>query len=184
MTARRSFERLLSMGLIAQNEHGAAQIEHENAQNEQISKEERTKEENINNKKSGVVIDHTTHTTFSSFFNLFSPNGEFKSYEKSCKKIWQTMPQDWRKLAVEKAPAAAEGRNPYYYLSDEDFLKSDSPQRAAKPQWLSGDEIDSRLRDGIPLAVCRNPETGMFGTVTKDDADKFKLTILRTMKPC
>ena len=94
------------------------------------------------------------------------------------------MPQDWRKLAVEKAPAAAEGRNPYYFLSDEDFLKSDTPKRTAKPQWLSGDEIDSRLRDGIPLAVCRNPETGMFGTVTKDDADKFKLTILRTMKPC
>ena len=63
-------------------------------------KEPKKKKENINKKESGVVTDHTTHTTFSSFFNLFSPNGEYKTYEHECKKLWQNMPESWKSLAV------------------------------------------------------------------------------------
>ena len=182
MTARRSFERLLSMGLIAQNEHGAAQIEHENAQNEPKIKEERTKEENII-KESGVVTDHTTHTTFSSFFKLFSPNGEYKTYEHECKKLWQNMTESWRILAQSRARLFMD-RNPLFYLRDEDFLRVGETAKnktRSSPQWLTGGQQDECLRAGIILAVCRNPETGKFGTVTKEDAEKFNLNILREM---
>jgi len=109
-TARRCFERLISLGLIAQNAQGYAQIAQSSAQNAQNPKEKGTEKENINKEKSGVVIDHTTHTTFLDFFNIFSPNGEYKTYEKSCQKIWQKMPEDWRKQAVDMANFKAQSK--------------------------------------------------------------------------
>lgn len=186
-TAKRTFLRLLSMGVIVQNAQNTVQIAHETVQIATNSKEERTKEENINNKKSSVVENPTTqHTTFSSFFNLFSPNGEYRTYEKKCKQLWETLPESWKNLAVGRAGQFMD-RNPLFYLQDEDYLHIGEPadkNKKSSPQWLTGEQQDECLRAGIVLAVCRNPETGMFGTVTKEDADKFKLTILRTMQPC
>ena len=166
-TASRSLQRLIGRGLVLQN--GAN------------FKEERTKEENINIKE--VVVKDNNTPTFFDFFNLFSPNGEFKSYEKACKKIWDKIPQDWRQLAIQKARDSTPGRNPYYFLADEDFLRVGPKNETTiqKPTWLTGEEIDAALRAGIPLAVCRNPETNLFGTVTKEHAEQFKLTIKRTM---
>ena len=123
-TAVRAFGRLLSRGIIVQNAQGSVQIAHETVQNATNSKEERTKEENINNNKSGVVIDHTTHTTFIDFWKLFSPNGEYKRYEKACQKIWEKMPEDWQILAVQRAGEYLD-RNPLFYLQDEDYLHND-----------------------------------------------------------
>jgi len=182
MTVSRSLERLKKAGLISQNEKKNYQIEKNNSQNE---KEKGTEKENINKEKSGVVIDHTTHTTFFDFFNIFSPHGEYKTYEKACKKIWDTMPEDWRALAKARVASVSTTKNPLFYLQDEDFLKvgtaDPSQKEKAAPTWLTGEQQTDCLRAGIILAVCKNPETGKFGTVTKEDADKFGLDILRTM---
>ena len=182
-TAMRSLQRLLDKGLVVQNEPNVVQIAPQMVQNEPDSKEERTKEENINKEKSGVVIDHTTHTTFIDFWKIVSPDGEWKRYEKTCKKIWDTLPEDWRKLVVEKAPGVAADRNPLYYLQDEDFLQvgTDAKTPKASPEWLFGTAIDEALRAGIKLSVCKNPETGLFGTVTREEAELFGLEKLRDM---
>ena len=181
-TAMRSFQRLIERGLVVQNEPNVVQIAPPMVQNEPKIKEERTKEENII-KESGVVTDHTTHTTFSSFFKLFSPNGEYRTYERECKKLWQNMPESWKSLAVGRAGQFMD-RNPLYYLQDEDYLHIGEPadkNKKSSPQWLTGEQQDECLRAGIILVVCRNPETGKFGTVTKEDAEKFNLNILREM---
>ena len=182
-TAFRSLQRLLERGIVLQNATGALQIATETVQNATISKEERTKEENINKEKSGVVIDHTTHTTFIDFWNLFSPNGEYRRYERECKKEWENLPETWRLLAVGRAGQFMD-RNPLYYLRDEDFLHIGEPAKNNKkssPEWLSGSAIDDALRAGIKLCVCKNPETGLFGTVTRDEAQLFGLEKLRDM---
>ena len=179
-------KRLIAKGLVLKDLTGALKILTESLNISTISKEERTKEENINKKESGVVKDHTTHTTFLEFFKIFSPNGEYKSYEISCKKIWEKMPEDWRKLAIERGSSVSVDRNPLFYLRDEDFLKvGTADAKTAKgeiaPHWLSGEEQDDCLRAGIALVVCKNEKTDRYGVVTKEEAEKFGLTIKREM---
>ena len=60
------------------------------------------------------------------------------------------------------------------------FAGSEKEEKAV-PTWLTGVQQDELLRDGVPVVVCQNPLTGKFGAVTKDDADKFGLTIKRQM---
>ena len=74
-------------------------------------------------------------------------------------------------------------RNPLYYLQDEDFLRLQAPSDAkvSAPEWLEGAAIDDALRAGIKLCVCKNPETGLFGTISKEQAEKFGLEKLRDM---
>lgn len=177
-TAFRSVKHLISAGLVLQNATGVLQIATESVQNATISKEERTKEENINKKEVCLKSD-TQHTTFSSFFKIFSPNGEYKSYEKACKKIWETMPQDWRKLATERAPEYSAERNPLYFLQDEDFLKVGKPEQKAAPSWLDHEQQYQLLQGGAELVFCRRPDGKGFGTVTKADAERFQLLKVR-----
>ena len=48
---------------------------------------------------------------------------------------------------------------------------------ALKPQWLTPAETGHLLAEHIPLAVCRNPETQRFGTVSREEADLFALEV-------
>ena len=188
-TAFRSVKHLLERGIVLQNATGALQIATPSLQNETISKEERTKEENINNNKSLPAIykpsDDGWLAGFNLFWEKFNPSPEFNRRKNACKQIWQTLPESWRKLATDRAGSHSSERNPLFYLRDEDFLKEggpdSSPAEKTSPTWLQGTAIDEAMRDGIPLVVCRNPETGKFGTVTKEDAEKFNLNILREM---
>ena len=59
-------------------------------------------------------------------------------------------------------------KNPYFYLID---------WEPPKPQWLTPQQTGHLLAQGIPLAVCRNPETNRFGTLTKAEADEFELEV-------
>ena len=188
-TAVRAFGRLLNAGVIVQNAQGSVQIAHETVQNATNSKEERTKEENINNNKSLPAIykpsDDGRQAGFNLFWKKFNPLPEFNRRKNACKKIWETLPEDWRTLAVERAAEHSNERNPLFYLRDEDFLKVGSPDTSpaekASPEWLVGSAIDDALRAGIKLSVCKNPETGLFGTVTREEAELFGLEKLRDM---
>ena len=44
-------------------------------------------------------------------------------------------------------------------------------------QWLSPKEVGHLLAQKIPLAVCFNPHTHSFGTVTKADAEMHNLSV-------
>ena len=59
-------------------------------------------------------------------------------------------------------------KNPYFFLID-----WEPPQ----PHWLSPREVGYLLAQRIPLAVCRNPQTNCFGTVTKTEAEQHKLEV-------
>lgn len=184
MTACRSVNRLISQGIVSQNETGAYQIETLVSQNETKSKEERTKEENLNKKEVCLKSD-TPHTTFLDFWKIFSPNNEWKSYEKACKKIWDKMPKDWQKVAVCKGVEYVD-RNPLFYLQDEDFLKSKpaggSQVLSRFPDWLDHEQQYKLLQSGEVLVFCKRPDGKGFGTVTKADAERFQLEKVRDVK--
>ena len=181
--------RLIKQGLVSESRTGAFGVRTEISECRTISKEERTKEENININKSLPAIKKEPSDGWLAGFNLFwekfNPSGEFNRRKNACKKIWETLPEDWRKLATDRAGAHSSERNPLFYLRDEDFLKvgcaGSAKEEKAAPTWLTGEQQDECLRDGIAVVVCRNPQTGRFGAVTKEDAERFSLTIEREM---
>ena len=199
MTALRALEKLLERGLviktdsglrIAQNEQVVAQNEQKIAQNEQIPKKV-TKKNIINNSQSLSVSKETDRTDgqtdFDIFWANFAPPAPFRKYKTACRKFWDSkdMTNDWRARAAEKAKNHLPDRNPYWFLHDYDFLNDGTvgmkPEDIPTPTWLNGTEQEECIRAGIQLAVCRNPQTGLFGTVTKQDADLFKLQIHHTI---
>lgn len=194
MTVSRSLKYLEEEGIVvkevdgyrlAQNVQANAQNEQKKAQNEQ--KEERSKEEKVNKKESSVSKDDTnTQTLFFDYWKLASPNGEYNSYKAAAIKNWNSMQEEWRKLAVERVVNKLPERNAYYYLVDEDFLR-ESPAVSASnyagkkntsPEWLSNEQQYSLLQDGEVLKFCKRPGGG-FGTVTKEDAETFGLEVVR-----
>ena len=196
MTASRSLNFLVKKGIVvkradgyklAQNEQGYAQNEQKNARNEQ--KEERSKEEKVNKKESSVSKDDTTtQTPFSCYWDLASPEGLYHSYRVASIKIWERMPEDWRKLAIERVVNKPVERNAYYYLKDEDYLNArpapysqnnGSPKKTS-PRWLTEEEQHSLMKNGEILYFCeRTDGVNPFGTVTAEDAKAFGLKVVR-----
>jgi len=197
-TARATVELLIKRGLLVQTDEGLSVVKNRteavNNRTQAVNNRTNLKEsnkENINNinKNSLSVCDTTARTDgqtdflFETFWKNYSAVGGMRKYKRACVSVWKKMPENWRALAAERAKEHAAERNPYWWLKDEDFLRVDGGAQAAaeKPHWLSGVEQDDCLRGGIALAVCKNPETGLFGTVTKSDAEKFGLAIKRTL---
>ena len=177
VTAYNSVKRLIERGLAFKNETGAFNILTETFKIETKSKEERTKEENIKNNKSMHA------SLFESFWALYDSDKKWSRSKHRTRQLFEQLPEDWQRLAIEKAKDPPPDRDPYWYLKDEDFLrvgygKKEAP---AQPHWLTGEEQDECLKSGIILVVCRIPQTNRYGTVTKEDAEKFGLTILRQM---
>ena len=190
-TAMRSVQRLIQRGLVLQNGANTLQIVAQKLQNGAILKES-NKENNNNIKKNSLSVseqrdraDGQTDLLFETFWNNYAVVGGMRKYKTACRKVWQKLPEAWRCLAAERAKEHDPERNPYWWLKDEDFLRIDGGKSSSvaseKPHWLSGVEQDDCLRGGIAMAVCRNPETGLFGTVTKSDAEKFGLEVKRIM---
>ena len=188
-------QRLIDRELVFRNGTGAFQIRTEAFQIGTNPKEERTKEENNKQIKikppsskeecvGGGLVDFSDD--FLDFWKKYNPQPQFDNRKIKCYEQWQKLPQDWRALALDKAEMHVPDTNPFFWLKEETFLRiSLSPvvvpmgktPPPEKPQWLSGTELEDCLRGGIRLVVCRNPETGKFGTVTVDDAQKFNLEI-------
>lgn len=196
LTAMRSVKRLADSGIIVQNEQGIVQIERENVQNDTKSKEERTKEERKNNinKSQPVIIAPVREPSdswlagFNKFWDSFSPSGEYNRRKKACQELWQKMPKDWQELAIVRASEHPTQPNPLFWLRDEEYLRvgSKKQEAPARPHWLTPDEQYKCLEEGITLVVCEKPlseraGSDRFGTVVKDEAEKFGLTILRQM---
>ena len=150
-----------------------------------------TKKNIINNSQSLSVSKETDRTDgqtdFDIFWANFAPTAPFRKYKSACRKFWDSkdMTNDWRARAAEKAKNHLPDRNPYWFLHDYDFLNDGTvgttKENIPTPTWLNGAEQEECIRAGIQLAVCSNPQTGLFGTVTKQDADLFKLQIHHTI---
>ena len=193
-TAERALKRLIGKGLVLQDASGykmgqndpvVGQNDPAVGQNDPISKEERTKEENINKKEVVVKKNNNTTATFFDFWKIVSPNGEYKSYEKACEKLWDKMPKDWRQLACRRATQKIPERSPYYYLKDEDFLRAGAAvatKTMEAPLWLDPEEVHKRITDGEVLVFCRRPDGKGFGTVTQADAERFGVEKVREVK--
>ena len=198
-TAQRALERLLERGLIGKTECGIfigqndptiGQNDPKAGQNVPNPKKV-TKKNIINNSQSLSVSKETDRTDgltdFDIFWANFAPTAPFRKYKTACRKFWESkdMTNDWRARAAEKAKNHLPDRNPYWFLHDYDFLNDGTvgmkPEDIPTPTWLNGAEQEECIRAGIQLAVCRNPQTGLFGTVTKQDADLFKLQIHHTI---
>ena len=199
-TARVTVTRLVQKGLLVQSEQGLALTEKRSSETrilplstEKLPILKESNKENINNiKKNSLSVseqrdrtDGQTDLLFETFWNNYAVVGGMRKYKTACRKVWQKLPEAWRCLAAERAKEHSSERNPYWWLKDEDFLRIDGGKVSSvvpeKPHWLSGVEQDDCLRGGIAMAVCRNPETGLFGTVTKSDAEKFGLDVKRIM---
>ena len=180
LTAWRSVERLIELNIISrdndglqfvQNEHRFVQNERKSVQNEQFLKE-RTKENNN-------IINISMHAClFDDFWVSFSSEGYERSKNRT-KRLFESMPSNWQRLAIERAKNHESGRDPYWYLKDEDFLRAERSKEVApaEPKLLTGEEIDACMAAGIPLKVVKYK--GRFPTVTEADARRFKLEIFR-----
>ena len=179
-TAHRSLSRLIEKGLAKITEDGIILFQNGTValqngtnlfQNGTISKE-RTKENNN-------IINISMHAClFDDFWVSFSSEGYERSKNRT-KRLFESMPSDWQQLAIEKAKNHVSGRDPYWYLKDEDFLRAERSKEVApaEPKSLSGEEIDACVAAGIPMKVVKYK--GRFPVVTEADARRFGLEILR-----
>lgn len=113
-------------------------------------------------------------TTFINFWHLYAPRKEFANRYRACERLWLAMDekrraQIMRELENEQTQRAPpHTKNPYFYLID---------WEPPKPQWLTPQQTGHLLAQGIALAVCRNPDTNRFGTLTKAEADAHQLEV-------
>jgi hypothetical protein len=112
---------------------------------------------------------------FIDFWHLYAPAEQYRNRYLACQRLWDAMEETDRALILKELAAKQEAsqpvkneKNPYFYLIDWE------PPQA---QWLSPKEVGHLLAQKIPLAVCFNPHTHSFGTVTKADADIFALEV-------
>ena len=192
MTALRALEKLLERGLliktdgglrIAQNEQVVSQNEQKIAQNEPNLKE--SSKENINKIKESKEVKElpSFHPLFLEFWKNYSPVGDDRKYKKSCSQLFTSLPDDWKALAVSRASEHEPERKVFFYLKDEDFLKVSAKEiKTEKPEWLTPDEQDDCLKAGIPICICRDPETGLYKVTTKQQAEQFGLEIKSQIK--
>lgn len=116
------------------------------------------------------------NTHFIDFWHLYAPQKEFHNRFIACKKLWETMDDKvcksiLKELAKERSSEMipkAKLKNPYFFLLD---------WQPPQPQWLTPNEVWSLLNQHVPLAVCLNPRTGTYGTVTKEDAEQYELQV-------
>lgn len=115
-------------------------------------------------------------THFLDFWHLYAPKKEYHNRFLACKRLWESMDeakceQILKELAhkrrIEHKPSIHE-KNPYFYLID---------WEPAQPKWLSPKEVGYLLTQHVALAVCRNPKTNCFGTVTRDEAEVYGLEV-------
>ncbi len=121
------------------------------------------------------------NTQFLDFWHLYAPRKEFSNRYLACKRLWEEMDEAKcegilreleQKRNKEQIPEVYE-KNPYFYLID---------WQPAQPQWLSPREVGYLLAQHVALAVCRNPQTNCFGTVTKTDAELYQLEVHHYME--
>ena len=190
-SAKRSVEYLLSHGIInyregyftVQNAPSTVQNAPSTVQNAPKLKE--SNKENINNIKESKEVKEppSFHPLFLEFWKNYSPVGDDRKYKKACSQLFNSLPDDWKALAVSRASEHEPERKVFFYLKDEDFLKVSAKEiKIEKPEWLTPDEQDDCLKAGIPICICRDPETGLFKITTKQQAEQFGLEIKSQIK--
>ena len=201
MTAGRALDRLIERGLVVKDDNGLslpqndavkpqndASLHQNEAKLKESSKENnRIKEESLpaNNKPSDGRL-----AGFNLWWSSYAPTGDNVRRKKACSEFWMDdnlMPNDWRKLAIERAKEHEPDRNPLFWLKDGEFLKNkhtaaDEPE-VEKPDWLSGEEQAMCFQAGTPLASCWNPDTHKYGVVTLSQALKLGLIIKEKLLP-
>ena len=112
---------------------------------------------------------------FLDFWHLYAPKKEYHNRFIASRKLWESMDrsiceqilEELRREAREQ-PGIVHEKNPYFYLID---------WQPPQPQWLSPKEVGYLLAQHVSLAVCLNPQTGRYGTVTHQEAMKHGLQV-------
>lgn len=113
---------------------------------------------------------------FIDFWHLYAPQKQYHNRYLACQRLWNTMDERTCELilkelekrrATEPIPSVNE-KNPYFYLID---------WQPPQPHWLSPKEVGYLLAQHVALAVCRNPRTNSFGTVTRKEAEEYGLEV-------
>lgn len=113
-------------------------------------------------------------TAFINFWRSYAPQKEFANRYRACERLWLAMDEKQRTQIMheleneQKQRAPPHSKNPYFYLID---------WKPPKPQWLTPQQTGHLLAQGVALAVCRNPETGRFGTVMRVEAEIHGLEV-------
>jgi len=189
-TANRAVARLIDRGIVqktkdgitltqnASNETQNASVQTQNASNlRERSKENRNNIKecpSVNNAPMRETDTSGGQTDFDVFWCSIAPTGAENKYRSACERLFNSMPQQWRARATEQAPKREKGRNPYWWLKDEDFLRADgSAAVVAEPHILTNEEQTSYLEAGVPMVVVKYK--GRFPVITKADALRFGL---------
>lgn len=118
---------------------------------------------------------------FIEFWRLYAPVREYHNRYLACQRLWDTMDEqahrlimeELRKEQVEWSPPIVHEKNPYFYLID---------WQPPQPQWLSPKEVGYLMAQHVTLAVCYNPQTRRYGTVTQVEAEKHGLQVHHLME--
>ena len=113
---------------------------------------------------------------FIDFWRLYAPLKEYHNRYLACQRLWDAMDEQAHRLIMEelhkeqaeRSPPVVHEKNPYFYLID---------WQPPQPQWLTPKQVGYLLAQRVPLAVCLNPQTQRFGTVTQTEAKKHGLQV-------
>lgn len=113
---------------------------------------------------------------FIEFWRLYAPAREFHNRYLACRRLWDGMDKPARRLILEelrkeqteRSPLVVHEKNPYFYLTD---------WQQPQPQWLSPREVGYLMAQHVTLAVCFNPQTQRYGTVTQEEAQRYGLQV-------
>jgi hypothetical protein len=114
--------------------------------------------------------------SFIEFWHTYAPQKQYHNRFIACRKLWESMSdtvcaQILAELQKETGAQPHE-KNPYFYLTD---------WQPPQPHWLSPREVGYLLAQHVRLAVCRNPQTNTFGTVTLSEANVHRLEVHHLM---
>lgn len=114
---------------------------------------------------------------FIEFWHTYVPQKQYHNRYLACQKLWENMDETACRKILDELKKDSETphpheKNPYFFLID---------WTPSQPQWLTPKEVGYLLAQHVVLAVCRNPETNTFGTVTLKEAKEHQLEVHHTM---
>ena len=186
-TATKAYKSLLAKGLIIETPAGVT-VPKQGIQTPQngVSTPQNGVQSPQNGEKSPQngalnIINNKNKSKHASLFDDFWDSFKDENWKRSKRRteayFWsKDFPQSWRELAVARAKDHEPGRDPYWYLKDEDFLKvgNGMQQEEERPYYLTQKEIGESWSKGINLILVRDNETQLYHRITEETYKKFK----------
>ena len=121
--------------------------------------------------------------TFSHIWTLLAPQGEFRSREQACRRMWETFDTDkqraiYARIRGKKQRGENVSPNPYFAIQDN--IEPSPPVIQPPKNYNHSNDFLNVVKTGTLVTAEFNGEVGIY---TEADAAKHQMTIIKHLKP-